>query len=252
VVVDLRPQQHRATLMLFTGSGLVAFGIWGATRPDLFEGRALPIMAGVAGIFFAVVAVALRLAPRGVDSIELDGGRLVLVEKQNRIALGLSLVHGVLVVDEPLGRGHPLLCLATRGGSLIEVALLREEYIEQVAAALREDLDVGGDELPPCPETPVTLTEDALVTDGERFPLDTLRAVDFVDHLSVHGPGLVLHAGEAETLEPLPTEEHASCDAATLMRRIAAGTHVPLPGLTRSAGVSLALHIDRARTMMQM
>jgi hypothetical protein len=248
VVVDLKPQHARATLMFVVGLALVVFGGWGITRPDLFAGRALPIMAGIAGSFFPLVAVALQRAPRGLDALELDEGRLIMHEGGERVAVGLAAIAAVHMVEEPLGRGHPLLCLGTPGGSLIEVALMRYGRIEQMSRALREDIALGADELPSCPtQTSVRITDETLevVATSEQFELSAITAVDFVNHLSVHGPGLVVHTQPVDDVDA-----GGMIEAASIMRRIAAGEHVPLPGMTRSARVSLALHIDRAQAMM--
>jgi hypothetical protein len=247
MVVDLAPQRSRATLMLVAGVGLVAFSAWGVTRPDLFEGRVLPIMAFVAGAFFVLVAVALRRVPHGLDALELDEGRLTMHERGETVSVGLAALSSIVVVDEPLGRGHPLLCLGTRGGGLVEVALMREGHIEPMSRALREDIALGVDELPSRPENlPVALRGDTLEAGERSFELADIAAVDFVHHLSVHGPGLVIHNEPPEPLDP-ENEMHA----AAVMRRIAAGEHVPLPGIPQATAVALALHIDRARTMMQ-
>ncbi len=234
--------------MLVVGVALVVFCGWGVMRPDLFEGRALPILGGSAGSFFVLVAVALRRVPRGLDALALEDGCLVMHEAGGRIAIGLANIADVHVVAEPLGRGHPLLCVGTPGGSLIEVSLMRYGHIEPMSNALREDIEEGTDALPTCPLTPLRVTEGRLEVIGSDRQLDlsSVTAVDFVHHLSVHGPGLVVHT---EPVEPL--EDVDMIDAATVMRRIAAGEHLALPGVTRSAAVCLALHIDRARTMMK-
>lgn len=247
MVVDLAPQHTRANVMLVAGVGLALFSAWGMTRPDLFERRALPIMALVAGVLFVLVALALRWSPRGLDALELEDGRLVLHERGESTAVGVAAAAAIHVVAEPLGRGHPLLCLGTRGGGLIELALMREGHIEPMALALREDLALGHDELPPRSDgEAVSLLEDGFETAGGRYPFEQIAAVDYVNHLSVKGPGLVVHRQA-----PAPLDPEGELDAATVMRRIADGEHVPLPDMSRSAAVLLALHIDRARTIMQ-
>lgn len=230
--------------MLVVGVWLCAFGGWGMTRPDLFEGRALPILASIAGGLFAAVAIALRSASRGIDALELDGGRLTFVEGDGRTTVGLAGIAEVHVVEEPLGRGHPLLCVSTASGSVIEVAMVRSDHIELFAAALREDLAAGVDEVPPLPrDAPIAVSDGAIVMGDRRIPLAEVTAVDVVHQASVLGMGLVVHRAPVELLDPT-----ARVEAAVLMRRIAAGEHVSLAReLGWGTAVLLALHVERAR-----
>ncbi len=230
--------------MLVVGLGLMAFGVLGITRPVLFAGRALPIAAAIAGLLFAVVAAALTRVPQGLDAIALEQGCLVMYEAGERVAVGLANIQEIHVVEEPLGRGHPLLCVGTFQRSFVEVAPVRYGPVEAISQALREALEHGFRELPECPEgVPVRVTAAGFEVAGtqRRFELSAVRAVDFVHHASVLGPGLVVHT---EPLEPLATD--GMIDAASILRRVAVGEHIALPGVTRSAGVALALQIDRA------
>lgn len=245
--VDLKPQHSRATLMLVVGVGLVAFCAWGVTRPDLFEARALPIVAGLSGGFFVAVAVALMRVPRGLDGFGFEHTRMVLHEGDTRVEIGLGHVAAALMVDEPLGRDHPLLCLRTHTGSFIEVTLMRRGHIESMVAALTDAASCAAEPDPELPAAPIRLTDGAIEIGPRRFELAQIAACDFVHHTSVLGPGLVIHH---DPPEPLP--ETGATTAALVMRRIAGGEHIPLPDVTRIGGITLALHIEHARTMMNL